>query len=120
MDSKVLSDEEVEEAEASDSFPALGYPAGLGSIGSGKGTQILPSPIVEQAHILTGKVGQPISQLQGEVPALAMCAPGMQDPAGASRACNTSRSCIEAKLVALCLLYVELLRGPFVQGTSPR
>ena len=37
MDSKVLSDEEVEEAEASDSFPALGYPVGLGSIGSGKG-----------------------------------------------------------------------------------
>ena len=35
-DSKVLSDEEVEEAEASDSFPALGYPAGLGSIGSGR------------------------------------------------------------------------------------
>lgn len=67
----MLSDEEVEEAEASDSFPALGYPAGLGSIGSGKGTQTLPSPIVEHAHILTGKVGQPISQLQGEVPALA-------------------------------------------------
>lgn len=36
VDSKVLSDEEVEEAEASDSFPALGYPAGIGSIGSGK------------------------------------------------------------------------------------
>ena len=35
-DSKVLSDEEVEEQEASDSFPALGYPAGLGSIGSGQ------------------------------------------------------------------------------------
>ena len=35
-DSKVLSDEEVEEAEASDSFPALGYPAGIGSIGSGE------------------------------------------------------------------------------------
>ena len=35
-DSKVLSDEEVEEQEASDSFPALGYPAGIGSIGSGR------------------------------------------------------------------------------------
>ena len=35
-DSKVLSDEEVEEQEASDSFPALGYPAGIGSIGSGQ------------------------------------------------------------------------------------
>ncbi len=35
-DSRVLSDEEVEEAEASDSFPALGYPAGIGSIGSGE------------------------------------------------------------------------------------
>jgi hypothetical protein len=34
--SHVLSDEEVEEAEASDSFPALGYPVGLGSqLGSG-------------------------------------------------------------------------------------
>ncbi len=32
----MLSDEEVEEAEASDSFPALGYPAGIGSIGSGE------------------------------------------------------------------------------------
>ena len=31
-----MSDEEVEEAEASDSFPALGYPSGLGSqLGSG-------------------------------------------------------------------------------------
>ena len=41
-DSKVLSDEEVEEAEASDSFPALGYPAGIGSIGSGK---VLTGPV---------------------------------------------------------------------------
>ncbi len=31
LGSRVMSDEEVEEAEASDSFPALGYPLGLGS-----------------------------------------------------------------------------------------
>ena len=41
-DSKVLSDEEVEEAEASDSFPALGYPARIGSIGSG---EVLTGPV---------------------------------------------------------------------------
>lgn len=119
-DSKVLSDEEVEEAEASDSFPALGYPVGLGSIGSGKGILTLPSSMVGEEHILTGKLGQPRSQVQGAVPALAMRASCMQDPAGASRACNTCRRCTEARSVALCLLHVELLRGSLVQGTSPR
>jgi hypothetical protein len=42
VDSKVLSDEEVEEAEASDSFPALGYPVGMGSVGSGNRIQTHP------------------------------------------------------------------------------
>lgn len=32
---KVMSDEEVEEAEASDAFPALGYPRNLASVGVG-------------------------------------------------------------------------------------
>lgn len=48
-DSKVLSDEEVEEQEASDSFPALGYPAGLGSIGSGQTHPIDLDTCVTQA-----------------------------------------------------------------------
>ncbi|BDA49596.1 hypothetical protein COCOBI_14-2150 [Coccomyxa sp. Obi] len=33
--SRVMSDEEVEEAEASDAFPALGYPRNLASVGVG-------------------------------------------------------------------------------------
>ena len=33
--SKVLSDEEVEELEAADAFPALGYPRTLASVGVG-------------------------------------------------------------------------------------
>ena len=48
-DSKVLSDEEVEEQEASDSFPALGYPAGIGSIGSGQTHPTGFVPCVTQA-----------------------------------------------------------------------
>ena len=51
-DSKVLSDEEVEEAEASDSFPALGYPAGIGSIGSGK---VLAGRRWHCKHVSAGK-----------------------------------------------------------------
>lgn len=35
-DSRVMSDEEVEEAEAADAFPALGYPHALGSVCSGQ------------------------------------------------------------------------------------